>query len=283
MANPTTTPTPGTTPGTSADVRRADTIHHERGGWFDARWHFSFGGYRDPDRMGVGPLRVFNDDRIVAGAEWPMHPHADIESLTWVVSGRFSHADSLGNGGELEAGAAQVMRFSSQGAHHSERNGSDEQELRFLQFWILPSTEGLSSDVQQWQWTTDDRTGRWLRIMSGRPADLGPREDGVAGPLELAQDATVDVARLDGEVTLDHRFGPDRGGYLYVVEGSVEVDGTPVHAGDAVAFRDRHADDRVVEVGANEVVEVGANEDAEVLLVDVPLVWEPIGLWRGRV
>lgn len=267
------TPTP--TPGTSADVRRADTIHHERGGWFDARWHFSFGGYRDPDRMGVGPLRVFNDDRIVAGAEWPMHPHADIESLTWVVRGRFSHADSLGNGGELEAGAAQVMRFSSQGAHHSERNGSDEDELRFLQFWILPSTEGLSSDVQQRQWTTADRTDRWLRIMSGRPSDLGPRENGVAGPLELAQDATVDVARLTPGATLEHRFAPDRGGYLYLVEGGADVDGTALAAGDAVAFRDRHANDRVVGITAD--------DESELLLVDVPLVWTPVGLWRGRV
>src|SRR4051794_35846489 len=61
-------------------IREADTIWHEQGGWFDARWHFSFDRYRDPAQMGVGALRVFNDDRIVAGAEWPMHPHQDIES-----------------------------------------------------------------------------------------------------------------------------------------------------------------------------------------------------------
>ena len=63
-------------------IREADTIWHEAGGWFDARWHFSFDRYRDPEQNGVGALRVFNDDRIVAGAEWPLHPHRDIETIT---------------------------------------------------------------------------------------------------------------------------------------------------------------------------------------------------------
>ena len=96
----------------SVTIREADTIWREEGGWFDARWHFSFDRYRDPEQMGVGALRVFNDDRIVAGAEWPLHPHRDIESLTYVVEGKFLHADSLGNNGHLESGAAQVMTFS---------------------------------------------------------------------------------------------------------------------------------------------------------------------------
>ena len=71
----------------SISIREADTYWREEGGWFDARWHFSFDRYRDPEQMGVGALRVFNDDRIVAGAEWPLHPHQDIESLTYVVEG----------------------------------------------------------------------------------------------------------------------------------------------------------------------------------------------------
>jgi redox-sensitive bicupin YhaK (pirin superfamily) len=71
---------PRTSPNGSSDhvlVRAADTIWQESGGWFDARWHFSFDRYRDPEQTGVGALRVFNDDRIVGGAEWPLHPHQD--------------------------------------------------------------------------------------------------------------------------------------------------------------------------------------------------------------
>jgi redox-sensitive bicupin YhaK (pirin superfamily) len=39
--------------------------------------------------MGVGALRVFNDDRLQPGAVWPLHPHRDIESCTYVVEGLF--------------------------------------------------------------------------------------------------------------------------------------------------------------------------------------------------
>ena len=167
-------------------IRHADEIWHVQGGWFDARWHFSFDRYRDPEQLGVGALRVFNDDRIIAGAEWPLHPHKDIESLTYVVEGHFLHADSLGNNGRLQPGAAQVMTFSHRGDEHSEKNGSPDAPLRFIQFWILPSVRGLETRVQQHQHTIEDRTDRWLQIM-------GPA--GTDG-LDLSQDARAPVAHL---------------------------------------------------------------------------------------
>ena len=95
------------------EIRRDAEIHAEDGGWFKARWHFSFDRYRDPAQMGIGPLRVFNDDRLVPGAEWPMHPHADVEGLTYVVEGTFEHADSLGNDGRLGPGGVQRMTLGS--------------------------------------------------------------------------------------------------------------------------------------------------------------------------
>ena len=196
-------------------IREADTIWREQGGWFDARWHFSFDRYRDPEQMGVGALRVFNDDRIVAGAEWPLHPHRDIESLTYVVEGHFLHADSLGNNGHLEPGAAQVMTFSHRGDLHSEKNGSPDERMRFIQFWILPSVRGLETRVQQRQYRLEDRTDRWLQIM-------GPA--GTDG-LDLAQDARALVAHLTERGKLEHTFGPGRGGYLYVIDGRLSLDG----------------------------------------------------------
>ncbi len=86
------------------EIRRDADIHSEEGGWFSARWHFSFDNYRDPKRMGIGPLRVFNDDRLIAGAIWPMHPHRDVEGITYVVEGHFRHEDNVGGGGVLEPG-----------------------------------------------------------------------------------------------------------------------------------------------------------------------------------
>jgi len=237
-------------------IREADTIWHEEGGWFDARWHFSFDRYRDPEQMGVGALRVFNDDRIIAGAEWPMHPHRDIESLTYVVSGHFQHADSLGNNGRLETGAAQVMTFSHGFDQHAEKNGSADEPLRFIQFWVLPSVRGLETRVQQRQFTTEERTDRWLQIM-------GPA--GTDG-LDLSQDARALVAHLRAG-RLEHAFGPGRGGYFYVIDGRVNVDDEHLRTGDAL------------KITAEADLTITTDLAAELILIDVPLDFEPVGVW----
>jgi hypothetical protein len=249
-----------TSPTSTVVIREAHTIWHEQGGWFDARWHFSFDRYRDPEQSGVGALRVFNDDRIIAGAEWPLHPHQDIESLTYVVDGSFLHADSLGNNGRLEPGAAQVMTFSHRGDLHSEKNGSPDDALRFIQFWILPSVRGLETRVQQRKYTVEDRTDRWLQIM-------GPA--GTEG-LDLAQDARALVAHVTHHGRLAHTFEPGRGGYLYVIDGRVDIDGDELRTGDAAKV-----------TGA---VDLALRTDlaAELILIDVPLEFETVGVWAGE-
>jgi redox-sensitive bicupin YhaK (pirin superfamily) len=241
-------------------IREADTIWHEAGGWFDARWHFSFDRYRDPEQMGVGALRVFNDDRIVAGAEWPLHPHQDIESLTYVVEGHFLHADSLGNNGRLQPGAAQVMSFSHAGDLHSEKNGSPDEPMRFIQFWILPSTRGLETSVQQHQFTLLERTDRWLQIM-------GPA--GTEG-LDLAQDARALVSHLTDAGRLEHAFAPGRGGYLYVIDGRLDLDGDRLRTGDAA------------KVTGAATLTLTTDIAAELILIDVPLDFQPVGVWAGE-
>jgi redox-sensitive bicupin YhaK (pirin superfamily) len=241
-------------------IRRAREIFEQDGGWFHARWHFSFDRYYDPHQMGVGPLRVFNDDRIIAGAEWPMHPHRDIESLTYVVEGHFEHADSLGHDGRLEPGAAQCMSFSHRGAMHSERNASGTEPLRFIQFWILPSSESMESTVQQRQYGTTDRTDRWLQIMgpAGEPG------------LDLRQDARVRVARLTGGRQLNHSSGDGRGGYLYVIDGEVAFEEQKATTGDAVRIQGPHT------------LAMEATADSELIVIDVPLQYQPVGVWAGR-
>ena len=241
-------------------IREAHTIWREQGGWFDARWHFSFDRYRDPEQVGVGALRVFNDDRIVAGAEWPLHPHQDIESNTYVVSGHFLHADSLGNNGRLEGGAAQVMTFSHDGDLHSEKNGSPDEPMRFIQFWILPSTRGLQTTVQQRQHTLEERTDRWLQIM-------GPA--GTDG-LDLAQDARALVSHLTDAGRLEHSFGSGRGGYLYVIDGRIGINGDTMRTGDAA------------KVTGEASLELSTELAAELILIDVPLEFEAIGVWAGE-
>ncbi|MGH2724505.1 MAG: pirin family protein [Actinomycetota bacterium] len=229
-------------------VRRDQDIYRAEGGWFTARWHFSFDRYRDPENDGWGPLRVFNDDRLVPGAVWPMHPHRDIEGITYVVEGTFRHEDNLGTGGILPAGSVQRMTLGS-GAWHSEQNASEEEPMRFIQMWILPDREGLEPSVEQRVYSTEERTDRLLEVVSppGGPGVL------------VRRDTSVHVARLTGGASVSHAFGPGRGGYLYVIEGSVEVPGDKLATGDAAKIAD--------EAG----LDLGAVEITELILVDVPL------------
>ena len=128
--------------------------------------------------MGIGTLRVFNHDTLAPGAVWPMHPHRDVEGITYVVAGHFEHADSIGGGGVLEAGGVQRMTLGS-GAQHSERNHSQTEEMQFLQLWILPERRGLKPEVAQRQHTTEDRHNRYLRII--RPMGTEVRRERPSG------------------------------------------------------------------------------------------------------
>jgi quercetin 2,3-dioxygenase len=238
------------------EIRRDAEIHAEEGGWFKARWHFSFDRYRDPEQMGVGPLRVFNDDRLVPGADWPMHPHADVEGLTYVVEGTFEHADSLGHDGRLRPGAVQRMTLGS-GALHSERNGSATEPMRFLQFWILPETPGLEPSVEQRQFTHQDRHNRLLRV-------VGPEGGEV---VEVHQQASVHVAALDPGVEVEHSFGPDRAGYLYLIGGEARLKDDHLGTGDAA------------KAYGPERISLQAVEQTELILIDVPRRYTPVGVW----
>jgi redox-sensitive bicupin YhaK (pirin superfamily) len=209
-------------------VRTDEEIFRAEGGWFEARWHFSFDRYHDPENMGFGRhLRVFNDDRLVPGAVWPMHPHRDIEGITYVVEGEFEHADSLGEDGVLPAGSVQRMTLGS-GADHSERNHRSDLPMRFIQMWILPAERGLPPSVEQRLFTEEDRTDRLLEV-------LGP-EGGDA--VKVHQDARVFVSRMSAGTTLRRAVPEGFGWYLYCIEGDMTVNGDRLSTGDAARIED---------------------------------------------
>jgi len=230
-------------------IRRDDEISDVDGGWFRARWHYSFDTYHDPEYMGFGTLRVFNDDRLTPGAVWPMHPHRDIEGLTYVVEGTFRHQDDVGGPpGPLPAGAVQRMTLGS-GAWHSEQNASGSEPMRFIQMWIMPAERGLTPGVEQRVFTKRDRTDTLLKAISG--------DDGDA--VLVHQDAHVFVSHLNPGTSVAHAPGAGRGGYLYVIEGSARLNGRPMDTGAAAQVRDEPS------------IEIEALSDVELVLVDVAI------------
>ncbi|MDQ2966750.1 MAG: pirin family protein, partial [Actinomycetota bacterium] len=214
----------------------------------------SFDQYWDEANMGIGDLRVFNDDRLVPGAAWPMHPHRDIEGITYVAEGTFEHADSRGNGGILHPGAIQRATLGS-GMQHSERNGSKTEPMRFIQMWIMPSRRGLEPSIEQREFAAETRRNVLRPVLvpaDGFGGDGAPR---AADSVTVHQDAAVYAGLLDGNRKVRQELRSGFGGYLFVVHGSLvrpELD-----EGGAAKIQDEPAID----------LEAGGR-GAEVLLVE---------------
>ncbi|MFL5777699.1 MAG: pirin family protein [Chloroflexota bacterium] len=245
-------------------VRPRASIHHTEGGWFRANWHFSFDFYNDLENTWFGDLRVFNDDTLIPGAVWPMHPHRDIEGITYVAEGMFEHADSRGNGGILPPGSVQRATLGS-GMEHSEGNASQTEPMRFIQMWIIPAERGLEPSIEQREFAPDARRNRWLPVLVPAAGYGGPDAPRNPDAVDVHQDATVFATLLNAGEALSHRFRNGFQGYLFVVHGAVNVE-----AGEDAGDVDEAGAAKVSEVG--EVTVRAADSGAELLLVETRAV-----------
>ena len=227
------------------DHRRFETLGHANHGWLDARHHFSFASYHDPDRTQWGALRVWNDDAIAARQGFPPHSHRDMEIITYVRSGAITHKDSLGNQGRTAAGDVQVMSAGT-GVQHSEFNLEDS-ETTLFQIWIVPDRPGGEPGWGQRDFPKADRTGQFVTLASGMAGDEA---------LPIRADARVAGASVKAGQRISYALGAGRHAYLVPATGRVRVNGVELATRDGAAIRDE----------AQIVIE--AIEDAELVLVD---------------
>jgi redox-sensitive bicupin YhaK (pirin superfamily) len=192
------------------------------GGWFTGYWHFSFDRYYDPGNNQFGSLRVFNVDTLVPGAVWPMHPHRDIEVVTYCVDGVFEHADNLGNKNLLYPGDVQHTTV-GKGMWHSEINHLKDKPMTFIQVWILPSLVGLTPSVEVKKVKPEECLNRFLPVVSSNKTDALP----------IHQDAEVYLSRVSPGVRVEHELSQGYGAYLYLVSGKIKLNGQTLSDGDA--------------------------------------------------
>ena len=221
-------------------------------GWLDSRHTFSFGHYHDPQWMGFGPLRVINEDRVAPGAGFPPHSHANMEILSYVLSGALAHEDSYGGKGVLRPGELQWMS-AGHGIQHSEFNASQSEPVHFLQIWIQPDRVNAAPDYDQRAFDARNRRGRWVTLAS---------PDGGDGSIAIRQQAWLRGVQLDAGDRIATTLAGDRRYWLHVAQGEVDVDGRRLQAGDALGFVDE----------SRELVLEGVDgSDADILLFDLPL------------
>jgi redox-sensitive bicupin YhaK (pirin superfamily) len=216
--------------------------------WLSARHHFSFGQYHDPQRMGVGPLRVWNDDTVQPNTGFDPHGHRDMEIITYVRRGAISHEDNLGNAGRTPAGDVQVMT-AGKGVVHAEYNREPEATTLF-QIWIEPAQRRLKPGWDQRAFPTARRAGRLVPLASGRP--------GHDEALTIHQDAALFGATLEAGQTATHALGRARRAYLVPATGKLTVNGVVLEARDGAVIFDE------------DTLEIAAAADSELLLADLP-------------
>jgi len=228
-------------------VRKAAQRGTTKIDWLDSRHTFSFGDYYDPSWMGFGPLRVINEDFVKPGQGFGMHPHRDMEIITYIVSGALEHRDSLGTGSVIRPGDVQRMTAGT-GIRHSEFNPSADDVVHLLQIWIVPEQTNLKPSYEQ-KAIADDQKRNRLRLIAARV--------GRDGAVTIRQDADVYAALLDPEVKCAHKLAPNRGAWLQVIRGAVTINRTILSAGDGAAIENEPS------------LEIQATQPSELMLFDL--------------
>lgn len=230
------------------EVIAANQHYHSHAGWLSAYWHFSFDHYYDPQNMHWGALRVFNNDTIAPSSGFPFHPHANMEIVTYVISGELTHEDSLGNKGKI--GPGEVQRMSAgKGVVHSEYNHSKTTPCTLVQMWVLPEKKNVDASWEQKAFSKKDRTNKLLCVVSPQPQKHA---------LHIGQNASFYISFLQKGKKVLHKTEKDRKLYVFVISGSLSVNGKQLHERDSAKIKNEDS------------LEFVATEDCDWLLWDCP-------------
>ena len=229
-------------------IRYSENRGHADHGWLDTRHSFSFADYHDPDHMGFRCLRVINQDRVKPDSGFPTHPHRDMEILSLVLKGQLQHRDSMGNQGIVRADEVQRITAGS-GIMHSEWNPSSDEEVEFLQIWILPQKSGLEPDYQQRTPQPGEKHRQWTLLASPSGKDQS---------VSINQEVELWRGRILGIGTGSYKLGPGRHAWLQMLRGDLQLGGKALRAGDGASVSDL------------ERLEFDSIEGADFLLFDLP-------------
>ena len=217
-------------------------------GWLKTSYHFSFADYFNIDNMNFGMLRVINDDLIQGNTGFDVHPHKDMEIVTYVINGELTHGDSMGNKNTIYRGEVQYMSAGT-GVYHSEQNMGNETS-RLLQIWILPDKKGYKPAYGDYRFKEDERKNKWLNIVSSQDKDA---------KVKINQDANIYVIELDEGK--EETFNVDKGrqAYLVQIEGEASINELTLNERDAL---------EIIE----ENISIKANKKSHIMVIELKKV-----------
>jgi redox-sensitive bicupin YhaK (pirin superfamily) len=228
-------------------LRKSNDRGYADHGWLKSFHSFSFAGYFDPKHMGWGNLRVINEDRIAPGTGFGTHGHRDMEIISYVVSGELAHKDSMGNVKGIPPGDVQRMSAGS-GVMHSEFNHAPNETTHFFQIWIEPNVLGIEPGYEQKTFATEEKQGQ-LRLVAS--------PDAAQGSVLIHADARLYSGLFDGAQVAEIALATGRKGYVHLLRGDIEVNGSALSAGDAALLEGETS------------IKLSGGKTAEVLVFDL--------------
>lgn len=224
---------------------------HANHGWLDAYHSFSFASWQDQSKVHFGALRVLNDDTISGGMGFGMHPHDNMEIVTIPLEGAIEHRDNMGHSAIISAGEVQHMSAGT-GVMHSERNPNQNELLKLLQIWVFPEKHGVTPSYDQRKFEIADRKNTFQTLVSPEGGDS----------IKINQKSWFSLANLDKGQTISYDLhGAGQGVYAFLISGNVSAEDVKLEKRDAVG------------IWETDKITFTANEDAELLLIEVPMVF----------
>ena len=227
-------------------VRKSEERGHAQHGWLDSHHTFSFADYYDPAQTNFQDLRVINEDRVAPEMGFGMHPHRNMEIITYVVNGALRHSDSMGNTAVMRAGDVQRISAGT-GILHSEVNDSSTEPVHFLQIWIMPDRKDATPGYAE---------KSFAKAAPGK-LHLIASKAGTDGSITINQDTNLYLGKLTGGDAVKQTIGAKRHAWLQLVKGELEVNGTRLTPGDAAAVSD------------TDVLTISARKPSDFLLFDL--------------
>lgn len=207
------------------NIRRSEERGGGNYGWLDTKYTFSFNTYYDPDFMGFRNLRVINEDYVAANQGFGTHGHANMEIITYVMSGALAHKDSTG--GEEVLRPHEVQRMTAgRGIRHSEFNPSATEKTHLYQIWILPEKDGLEPGYEQTYFAPETKKGVLKLVAS---------PDGESGSVRINQDVKLYSSILESGEKVSLGLAENRHAWLQIVKGAVDLNGETLRQSDGAA------------------------------------------------
>lgn len=197
-------------------------------------------GFADPELF--DPFLLFDDfsaekrEDFIKGFPW--HPHRGIETITYVLKGDVEHGDSLGNSGVISSGEVQWMTAGSGIIHQEMPLGDSAGTLIGFQLWAnLPSSHKMM--IPRYRSITpadipviQRKDGTVIRVVAGSIDEVkGPVDDVIIDPEYM--DITVAASSI-----FSHETHQGYTVFIYCIDGTAEIDGTQIQAGQLVLFND---------------------------------------------